>query len=300
VEKLEIIMKKTLLLFLLFSFLPFCLTAQEGKWVETEGDCFITNITREEAFEKALTKAELKALEVAVGTQVTGLTFRSVSETMVGSNVNEFEDHFTTFNLLLSNGKIVKRNINTIFTVENEQPKVIVKLRALVVPIEGNPDPAFRAEIVMDKGYYLDRNPKMGVGGEEVKFKLRATQDCYFYLFNLMSYDSVQLILPNKYIKDNKFVYGKEEQDFERQIKSMNLKFYADIPEGKTETWEGFLLIALKEKIDFTSSNFLSDENNIIPTYKAAFEDLMQWLIKIPVDKRTEDLKKFKIILSKR
>jgi len=63
-------MKKTLLLFLLFSFLPFCLTAQEGKWVETEGDCFITNITPEEAFVKALTKAELKALEEAVGTHI--------------------------------------------------------------------------------------------------------------------------------------------------------------------------------------------------------------------------------------
>jgi len=70
VEKLEIIMKKPLLFFILFSFLPFCLTAQEGKWVETEGDCFITNITPEEAFVKALTKAELKALEEAVGTHI--------------------------------------------------------------------------------------------------------------------------------------------------------------------------------------------------------------------------------------
>ena len=294
----EILLKLIAFLYFLSSI---TLNAQEGRWVQTEGDCFITNITYEEAVSKAITKAEIKALEEVAGVYVTGLTTRILSETMTASGVSDFEDHFSKFNLLMNAGKILKKEIIQITTeVENNLPKVIVKLNTFVVPEEGKPDPTFRAEIVLDKSYYFDNNPRLGQGGEEIKFKLKATQDCYLYLFNLMSYDSVQLIFPNKYIKDNRYVLGKEEQKFERQMRAINMKFYAEIPPDKNEVWEGFFLVALKEKIDFTSNNFSSDGNNIIPTYRAAFEDMMHWLIKVPIDKRTEDLKKIKIILKNR
>jgi hypothetical protein len=56
-----------ILLFLLFQFLLSNLNVRDSIWLETEGDCFIMNIG---VFDKALTKSELKVLEVAEGTHI--------------------------------------------------------------------------------------------------------------------------------------------------------------------------------------------------------------------------------------
>ena len=75
----------------------------------------------------------------------------------------------------------------------------------------------------------------------------------------------------------------------------MGMKFRVTLPEGKSIAKEAFYLIALKDKIDFVSYNFSKDKNNIIPTYKAAITDIMNWLIKIPTDRRTEAFASFEI-----
>jgi len=268
------------------------LTAQKTTWVKVSSSCLAVQITPDEAKQKALELARAEAIKQAVGLKITEETFRGVTEALKNGEVSEFRDVFNRFNLSSSFGKIIEEEKRYTVEMDGEYPRYICHLRAKVVEEHGAPDPNFKAEIVLDRNSFLDRGTSKR---EEVKFKLWASQNCYLYLFNIMSVDSVQLILPNKHISNTYFDRNKTEQDFEKQIISWGLKFWAGLSPGKSHAVEGLLLIALKEKVEFNSPNFSPDGSNIIPTYRAAITDIMSWLVAIPLDKRAEAFATFEI-----
>ena len=130
---------------------------------------------------------------------------------------------------------------------------------------------------------------------DAIEFRIWASKNCYIYLFNIMSIDSVQLILPNQNVENNFYDTRKDDQEFEKMMKNLGMKFNVYLPQNKNFGREAFLVIALKEKIDFISDNLSKDGLSIIPTYRAAMTDIMTWLIQIPVDMRTEDFASFEI-----
>jgi hypothetical protein len=111
----------------------------------------------------------------------------------------------------------------------------------------------------------------------------------------LLSSDTVQLILPNNYIRNNLFDNEKKEQDYERDIRQLGMRFTAELPKGFVRVKEALYVIALKDNVEFKSEHFTQEGSNTIPTYKSAMTDIMNWLVQIPVDRRTETFQSYEI-----
>ena len=264
---------------------------QEGTWVETSATCLAVNISVEQAKKKALEDARSEAIKIVAGVNVREEVFRNVSEVITGDNASQFNDLFTKFNRTSSFGKIVEESVEYKVELDGDFPRYTAFLKAKVVEEKGKADPSFTSEILLGKNILYDRGRIDK--NDKIEFKLRASQDCYLYLFNILSNDSVQMILPNEYIPDNSFRVSLTQQGYESKIKNLGLTFPVGLPEGRDNVVEGLMLIALKEKTDFVSPNLSS--GGIIPTYKAAITDIMNWLVGIPLDKRTESFQSFEI-----
>lgn len=265
---------------------------QDGVWVETTASVLAANITPDEAKKQALDNARAEAIKQVVGIKIAEETYRSVTESQ-SSTQDDFFDVFSKLNRSTASGKIVEEIPEYSVSIQNETPVYTVKLNAKVIEEKGKPDYGFTAEIVMSQDVFFDRGSIKK--NDIIEFKLWASKNCYLYLFNVMSNDSVQLVIPNKYINDNFYSIDRHEQEFVRKMNAIELKFRASLPEGKSLVKEALLLVALKEKIDFFSNNLSTDGQGVIPTYKAAITDIMNWLVRIPADMRTEAFKSFTI-----
>jgi hypothetical protein len=290
-----LIKKVTYFIFFLLTF-TISIRAQECTWVEGEGEWRVVNITPEQAKFNALNLARENAKSKVRGYKLTEQIYRSITETMTGTNASEFYDAFSKFVSLKSDARIIKEE-KPIYTyqLDGEDQVIKVKLKACVIEEKSLEDPSFKVDLKLNKSIFYDKSYKLG-DGEKIIFTINSTRDCYLYLFNILSNDSVVLILPNKYITDNKFVLGQREQEFEKKIKTLGMNFYAELPEGKEQAIEGFFLIALKEKIDPPADIFSNDDINKTFTYKTAFRDIVNnWLGKIPLEKQTEKFEKYEI-----
>jgi len=268
--------------------------SQEGTWVETTGRYLGANVTPDEGKARALDLARSEAIKIVVGVKVTEEIYRNVSEISLSENSSGYIDIFSRLSRSTSNGKIIDEKHSFTTEIENNIPVYVAHLNAYVVEEKGEPDPGFNVKINMPKDVYYARS-KVLSENDAVEFDIRASKDCYIYLFNIMSSDSVQLILPNQYVKNNFYDTNKDEQGFEKMMENLGMKFNVYLPKNKNFGKEAFLVIALKEKIDFISDNLSKDGLSIIPTYKAAMTDIMSWLIQIPVDMRTEAFASFEI-----
>ncbi len=270
------------------------LLGQKSTWVETTGRYLGANVTPDEGKARALDLARSEAIKKVVGVKVTEEIYRNVSETSLNENSSEHIDIFSRLGRTTSTGKITKEEYTIATEVENNIPVYIVHLTAYVVEEKGEPDPGFNVKINMPRDVYYARS-EISSEKDAVEFDIWASKNSYIYLFNIMSSDSVQLLLPNQYIKNNFYDTKKTEQEFENTMKNWEMKFNVGLPQDKNFGKEAFLVIALKEKIDFISDNLSKDGLSIIPTYRAAMTDIMTWLIQIPVDMRTEAFSSFEI-----
>ena len=284
---------RVLLLSIILIFLQNTCFAQSGTWVESEGRYGGSNITPDEGKKKALDIARSEAIKKVVGVRVSEETFRNVSEYQVGDKQSEYFDIFSRLGRSTTTGKIIDEEYYFETLVENNLPVYYVNLRGNVVEEKGEPDPGFNVNIFMQRDVYYDRGSQSK--NDKLEFKIVATKDCYLYLFNILSNDSVQLIMPNAYLKDNQYIVHNEEQEFEKKIKSMGMNFTVGLSPNRISQTEALYVIALKEKVDFISGNLSKDGLSIIPTYKAAITDIMNWIIQIPVNQRAEVLTQYEI-----
>jgi hypothetical protein len=285
---------KTLNAILLNLVITFACIAQDGSWVQTTGRFNGANVTPEEGKKNALEMARAEAIKQVVGLKVTEETFRNISETQHGNVQMDYFDVFSRLNRSTSSGRIIEEDYSIETVLENDVPIYIARLNAKVVKEEGNADPGFKVNINMQGDVYYSRSDILSEN-DAISFKITATKNCFLYLFNIMSSDSVQLVFPNQYIENNYYDTSKDEQEFEKLMNFYGMKFNVYLPAGISMASEAFLLIALKDKINFTSENFNQDGMSIIPTYRAAMTDIMSWLIQIPADKRTEAFRSFEI-----
>lgn len=286
--------------FLSFTVLSVRLCAQENaeettaRWVTAEGSCLAANITPEEAMRRARDEARSKAVESVTGLEVNQAKYLKETEVNSGKGVSSFEDVYMKLNLSVVSGKIIEEESPRYSTaLEGNVPRYTARIKAKVAVERGSPDKEFNAQIVLPSEVFYDRGNERN--SDAVDFRLWASKDCYIYLFNIMSNDSVQLILPNEVITDNSYLINCQEQEYEKKIRSAGMKFPVRLVEGKKSSVEGLLLVALKDKIDFTSQHFGTDGLGIISTYKSALTDIMKWLIMIPVDRRTQCFSAFEI-----
>lgn len=284
---------RILLRILIILFINVISYSQEGQWVESEGRFPGVNVTPEEGQRKALELAQSEAIKKVVGLRVNEETFRHLTEIQASNQQDEYFDIFSRLGRSTTSGKILQEESQFYTLIENNYPVYYVKLKAFVVEEKGDTDPGFSVKINMPRDVFYDRG--IYSKNDKLEFNIEATKDCYIYLFNIMANDSVQLLIPNQYLKDNSYNVNKYEQEYEKKINSLGINFTVGLSPNRVSQKEALLVIALKDKIDFMSGNFSKEDQSIIPTYRAAMTDIMNWLIQIPVDRRTEAFRSFEI-----
>lgn len=263
--------------------------AQKREWVTVEGSSHGANITPEEGKKLALDAAREEAIKQVVGLQITEQTYRKLQETIEG-NKSKLFDVFGRLSQTNSYGKIVEEKIETEWIeIQNNIPVYKVKLTALVEEELGEADPGFSVEIIMPRDVYYTN----GKEGEELDFKIVASRNCYIYLFNILANDSVQVLIPNRFITNNSYYVDRSIQAYEEMLN--NFSFNVILPNYLNYTIEALYVVATKDEINFLNGDFDHNSDGKINTYQTALLNIQKWLIKIPRDRRTEAIKQYEI-----
>ncbi len=266
----------------------------DTSWTEATGRCYSTDVTPDEGWRRARVDAEENAIRDVLGIRITDATF-GVKEESVGSD--EKSDYFSVFSELSSSttaGRVVAEQVLTKnLLIENDYPVYTVQIRAKVAKDAGEVDPGFKVDIHLDKSVYLDRgSPDIN---DAVRFSVTASENCYLYLFDIMSNDSVLLLVPDPYFTDNYYSAADGPAGFQKKLNDLPIKLRVGLPPGKAIATEMLYLVGLKKKVDFFSPHMTSGSLGIIPTYKSALLDLQKWLVMIPQNMRTSASASFTI-----
>jgi len=277
--------------FVPFAFVLFCqvsnvLSQTDSVSIESTGHCYSTEVTPDEGWHRALQDAEASAIRDALGVAVSGHTFQLASESMKGDKPTDYLSTFSELNTTTTSGRIVaERIVDSTLTTESNLPIYSVKIWAMVAKDEGEPDPGFQLEIHLDKDVYYDRGDLDR--NDEVNFSISASQDCFLYIFDIMANDSVMLLTPNIYSKDNFYSSIEGAEGFRKKLAKLPFDLRVGLPPKKDLTTEMIYVVALKKPIDFCFSTTAEESSGILPTYQSAILDLQKWLVRIPQDLRT-------------
>ena len=275
------------------SFWPYSqgdMDCKNGKSTVVTREASGENVTPEEGKKMALDLARAEAIKQTVGVHLTEELFHNQSQLMKGAKSEEYFDTFSQLNRSTASGKIVNEQVHYSTRLdENGNPIYTATLEACVVEEKPISDPEFTVSLSMDEPLFLDRgNPDKN---DFLQYSIKATQPCYLYLFNLLANDSVQLLIPNIYVPVARYDPKSKEQEFEAQLRAIGAKFVVQLPEGKTRTKEALYVIALKDNVQFSNNNKEGFSEGI----STAMQDIMQWLVRIPSDRRTEAFQSYEI-----
>ena len=273
--------------------------AQDGEWVEAEGAFFGANITPAEGKKKAIEDARSEAIKKSVGIRVNQETFGVNFEKLdyKNQNKNNSDESFLITSRSSSSGVILDEEIiSEEIEIDNisKFPIYHVKLKALVKREEGFVDPGFKIELGLNRDVFYDR----GTSGsnDEIEVYIKSTQDCYIYLFCRTEEDELIILFPNERINSNLLLEIGDKEQFMRVMKNAGLNLALGLPPGKDVTSESLYLIATKDRVDFKSLNFTNyGEFKGIRNYKTAMIDIMNWLVQIPLNRRTSSMISYEI-----
>ena len=236
-------------------------------WFQATESVMIENITPEKAKEIAIQKACRKAIEFYSGIEISGSVINIQAE-----NQNQILiDNFSSITKQTAQGIIIEKEIlkDEIISKENQLIKVIT-IKVKVDKQKGERDPSFQITANLNREYFKD--------GEDMELSVKSSKDCFLTILNRCSNDSVYVIFPNEYRKDNFVKSGESFQLPNSKDKEIGLYFPVNLLPNKNEDLEMIKVIATKQKIDFSSVYSFSAYG----TYQTALIDLQKWLLKIP------------------
>jgi len=269
-------------------------------WVDATGECYGANLIPADAQKNALERARRNAIEVALDAQmrVQGTIMRSL---------RDFHQSFIAVNQFSIYGEIIEEKAPFWEDVRNIQlrptdppvPLYQTTLRARISQKESQRDPGFSIHLSLNNATFLD--------GEEMVLSITPTQDCYVTVFNILS-DHTVLVLDTYQGDKPPAVSGKKTSFIpsEEEIQS-GKHFRVALPEGRTEEVESVLVIATKDYVPFLSGKAKESCQDsavtgrkevlaVLPTYQSALEEINRWLVGIPLEKRSFDIKEYRII----
>lgn len=250
-----------------------------NDWFEVVGRAIIQNITPEEARNQAILDACKKTLEYYSGVEISIRTLDIKAESQ-----NEILlDHFSYLSRQATEGIILDKIVlhEKIVTDGTNMIKTVI-LKLKVGKQKGERDPYFDLEANLNREYFKN--------GEDLELTIKTSKHCYLTILNISSNDSVYVIFPNQYNKENFLESGQVFHLPSESEKEIGLHFPVELLPGKDEDIEMIKVIATKEKIDFT----LSYSFSAYGSYKSALKDLQEWLLEIPRNEIVEvDLQYF-------
>jgi hypothetical protein len=236
-------------------------------WFKVTEFVVIKNITPEKATEKAIQRACKRAIEYFSGIEISGRIINIQAE-----NQNQILiDNFSSITQQTAQGIVIEKEILSDEIIFNENRLlIVVTIKVKVDKQKGEKDPSFEINANLNREYFED--------GEEIELSVKSSKDCFFTILNICSNDSVYVIFPNEYRKNNFVKSGVTFQLPNSNDKKMGLYFPVNLLPNKNEDFEMIKIIATKQKIDFSSVYSFSAYG----TYQTALIDLQKWLLKIP------------------
>jgi hypothetical protein len=180
-------------------------------------------------------------------------------------------DNFSSITKQTTQGIILEKSVISEKIVSNGNTiEKIVTVKVLVGKQKGEKDSSFQIESNLNREYFKN--------GEEMELSIKSSKDCYLTVLNLCSNDSVYVIFPNEYRKNNFVKSGETFQLPNSKDKEIGLYFPVNLLPNKNEDVEMIKIIATKQKINFSSLYSFSAYG----TYQSTLKDLQKWLMKIP------------------
>ena len=220
------------------------------------------DITKAQAKEKAINRALKKIIEFYSGVEVSSTSLSILAET----NLEMDLDHFSQLTSTMSSGMILEKEILEGKLIGSDF--YTVTLKAKVGKLEGENDPLFKLEADLNRESYQN--------GDEMIINISSSKDCFVYVFNILSDETVSALLPNEYLEDNFLPKGSSLRV--PPEKGKITKFRVDLPEGKSQATEMILVLGIKADKDTKSKDF--DLN--IGDYKMALTQLMEFIMGFP------------------
>lgn len=231
-------------------------------WVTIHDDLTIAN-----ARQQATTKALKTIIEYYSGTEINSTSLSIVAET----NMKMDMDHFSRFTSSMSRGIILEKKI----IAENrkfygEDLFFVVTLKAKLGKLEGSSDPFFKINASLNRQRFQD--------GDEMVIEIKSSKNCYIYVLNILSDETVSALLPNQYIKNN--FLGKGESLRVPPKEGNITKFRVGLPEGALHASEMILVLAIKASEANEQKTFDLNVGN----YQMALKELIEFIIGFPRD----------------
>jgi len=228
------------------------------------------NMTTEDARKKANNKALKKAIEHHSGSEISSMSSRLTVETDEGIT----QDWFGSLTTDLTRGIVLEWE--SISSDRKELSDNIwiyeVTVKAKVGQQKGERDPLFKIETALDRKVYND--------GDEVNITVTPSMDCYLYVFNISSNDSVYVLLPNQYVENNFARSGTQFHIPDENARKKGIKYTVGLLPGKKKDTERVKILALKH----SQGNYGMTLGN----YKMALKKLQYFLVDLPRDEVVE------------
>jgi hypothetical protein len=252
------------------------------RTVEVEAEVHGSGRTPEQARREALERARELAVAEVAGIHVRAQQVRLKSEARDG-----LRDAFSYLVHTSSQGRIVREDVAFDTRVEGGIPIYRARLRADVVMETGHRDPGFDLEVrtVPDSGTLRD--------GEALKLVVTPSRDCYVTVLNLHEDGSVGRVFPNELEPDHHLPGGRAS---EIPAPDAPFEIRVTLGPGRADLQEQLLVVATADPVSFRPSDERSGE--LVPDGDASpgLTRLNQWLLQVPVDRRTEVLLAYEVV----
>jgi hypothetical protein len=256
--------------------------AAETRTVEVTAEVYGLGRTPEQARHEALQRARDLAVAKVAGVHVAAQQLRLKTET-----AGSLRDDFSYLVHTTTQGRIVDEQVAFTTRLDDDVPVYLATLRAEVVLEEGRRDPGFSVELATLPNSHTYRN------GETLTLEVTPTRECYLTVLNVHADGTVSRLLPNRYAKSNLVGAGEKMR---LPAPGHGFEIHAALGEGQRVDREHILVVATLDPITFELPD--DDADELVPSTenRGGLTALNQWLVRIPVDRRTEALWDYEVV----
>jgi hypothetical protein len=240
-------------------------------WISGKGAAIGTDFfqMRTQALNNARSYALYKA---GVFVKSSGISLMSESSTGSVDFYSKFAES-SSRGLILEEKILSESNPVRIKSGATGEFQMEIEIQALVAVQEGVPDEGFEVTLEPDREAYQEQ--------EAVRLRITSSRDGYLTLFNIFN-DSLVVLFPNAMEKDN-FVFAGKEKTFPSNA---NYQLELEVPSGKEESVESFLVIVTKDKNPFMGLDKVEYAGDRLKIRQAMLSAYASWIYKIPIDRR--------------
>lgn len=226
---------------MLLAAVPASAEAPAGIWVTAEGmSPFQRDLSLDEVRGKARDEARRNAIEQAVGLFVRGTTIlhnAQIADELIASVARG----------IIEEEEWLDERIEEV-SEKRSGPKFPIwrsKVKARVRPVHVERRAGFDLRASLNKTVFQE--------GEEALIKVRSSQQAYIHLFSVTQDGAVTLLLPNRFLTDNRFEANEDYVMPNERLRTLGVKLRVMLPKDARKAVEYIKVIATRKPISLVS-----------------------------------------------